>query len=82
MDGLKVLSNMREALEFLLTGENTPAGQKIKKQVIEDISASVIKELQNQKLSNGTWDYLEPHAFEIMERIENPEVKALHIMEG
>ena len=82
MDDLKRLSNMREALEFLLTGENDTAGQKIKKQVIEDICAAVIRELGEQNLSHGKWDYLEPHAFEVMDTIENPEIKALHIMEG
>ena len=79
---LERLGDMAPALEFLLTGENDPAGQKTKAGVIEDISARVIAELKAQGLSDGGWDYLEPHAFAILERIENPQIRALHIMEG
>ena len=82
MDGLEKLAGMREALEFLLTGENDSAGQRIKSGVVEDICAGIIGELKNQKLSCGSWDYLEPHAFDIMEHIENAEIRALHVMEG
>ena len=81
MNSLEKLSNMKEALGFLLTAENNKSGQKIKAQVIEDICATVIKELKAQCLSDGNWDYLEAHGFEIMERIENPQIRNLHIME-
>ena len=33
-------------------------------------------------LTDGGWDFLEPHAYEVMERIEDPEIQALHVMEG
>ena len=79
---LERLGDMAPALEFLLTGENDAAGQKTKAGVIEDLSARVIAELRSQGLTDGGWDYLEPHAFEIMERIENPQIRALHVMEG
>ena len=82
MDELEKLSDMKEALEFLLTGENDSSGQKTKSGVVEDICASVIKELQAQKLTDGSWDYMEPHAFEIMDRIDDPGIRAMHIMEG
>jgi hypothetical protein len=42
----------------------------------------VIAELHAQGLSDGHWDFLEPHAFEIMKRIRRPEIDALHVMEG
>ncbi|MGI5976813.1 MAG: DUF4037 domain-containing protein [Candidatus Limivicinus sp.] len=79
---LEILGDMREALEFLLTGDNDSAGQETKAGVIEDISAAVIRELRAQKLSRGSWDYLEPHAFEITALIKNPELRSLHVMEG
>lgn len=82
MDGLPKLASLREALEFLLTGENDRDGQRLKSGVIEDISAAIIKELRSQGLTDGAWDYLEPHAYEITERIKDPEVRAMHIMEG
>lgn len=81
MGELGRLSDLRDALEFLLTAENDAPGQKIKAQVIEDICASVITELKEQKLTDGSWSYLEPHGFEIQERIELPAIKALHILE-
>ncbi len=82
MDELEKLKDMKEPLEFLLTADNDEAGKVTKAGVIEDICAAVIKELQLQKLSDGSWDYMEPHAFEIMERIEDSEIRALHLMEG
>ena len=82
MDGLTKLKDMKEPLEFLLTGDNDEAGKLTKAGVIEDICAAIIKELQSQKLSDGSWDYMEPHAFEIMERIQDSEIRNLHLMEG
>lgn len=82
MDALPVLGDMRPALEFLLLGENDGDGRGTKAGVIEDICAAVIRELRAQSLTDGGWDYMEPHAFEIMERIEDTKIRALHIMEG
>lgn len=82
MEELGALSDMRPALEFLLLGENDEEGLNVKAGVVEDICAAVIKELQKQRLSHGNWDYMEPHAFEITEHIENPQIRALHVMEG
>ena len=82
LEALPLLGQLRPALDFLLTGENDAAGQQTKAGVIEDICAAVIRELQVQGLSGGDWDYLEPHAFAIMDSIGNPEIRALHVMEG
>lgn len=82
MDDLVLLADMRPALEHILLADNDEAGQRLKAGLIEDVCAGVIAQLQAQGLSAGSWDYLEPHAFEITERIENAEIKALHVMEG
>ncbi len=82
MEELKILGDMREPLEFLLLGDNDDAGLITKSGVVEDICAAVIRELKNQKLTDGNWDYMEPHAFEIAERIEDDGIRAMHIMEG
>lgn len=82
MKTLPLLGGMEEALSFILTGDNDEAGQKTKAGVIEDVSAAVIAELKRQKLSDGNWDYLEPHAFEIAEHIQNIDLRSMHIMEG
>ncbi len=82
MDDLPLLSDMRPALDYLLTGENDGSGRATKQGVVEDICAAVVRELKRQELTGGDWDYLEPHAFEIQRRIENQQIRALHIMEG
>lgn len=82
MDGLEKLSSMKDALEFLLTAENDEQGRILKSAVAEDVCAAVIRELKSQHLTHGSWDYLEPHAFEIASHIESPQLRALHIMEG
>ena len=48
----------------------------------ETVAAAVVRELQRQELTNGNWDYLEPHAQAITRRIQNPDIAALHWMEG
>ena len=82
MAELETLGNLREALEFLLTGENDEQGRILKSAVVEDICASVVGELKKQHLTHGSWDYLEPHAFEIAEHIQSRELRSMHIMEG
>ena len=78
---LPLLSEMAEPLEFLLTGENGPGGDALKAQLVEEVCASVLKELAAQGLCRGTGDYLEGPAFEIQRGIENAQIRAMHIME-
>ena len=49
---------------------------------IEAVCGQIIRELKRQGLTDGGWDYLEPHAYEIMERIQDGEIRNLHVMEG
>lgn len=82
MSTLEKLGQLREALEFLLTGDNDSAGQKLKTQLVEDVCANVVSELRGQHLSCGSWDYLEPHALDMHEHIQSARLRSLHIMEG
>ena len=82
MSGLEKLGRLREALEFLLTGDNDPAGRKLKARLVEDVCANVVSELGAQRLTCGRWDYLEPHALDMHEHIQNARLRSLHIMEG
>lgn len=82
LEDLPLLGEMREPLTFLLTAENDADGRAVKQGVVEDICAKVIEELRGQGLSDGGWDFLEPHAFAVQEGIEAPEIRALHVMEG
>ena len=82
MAELPLLGSMKEALEFLLIGENDGAGQRLKAQLVEDVCGAVVKELQRQKLTCGNWDYLEKHALDMHEHIQNRSLSSLHILEG
>ncbi len=80
--GLGTLGDLCEPLEFLLTGENGGEADALKAQLVEDVCASVARALRAQELSHAAGDYLEAHAFDVQEHIENPAIRALHIMEG
>ena len=82
MKGLERLASLREAFDFLLTAANDEEGRVLKSALIEDICATLVLELKAQHLTHGSWDYLEPHAFEIASHIQSPELRAMHIMEG
>ena len=71
---LEYLSELKEPLGSVLTDP--------REETIEEISAAVIAELRRRGLTAGSWDYLEPHAYEIMKHIGNGEIAALHVMEG
>ena len=71
---LDVLSEQKTALEEILAA---PTEERI-----EAVSAAVIETLRTQGLTEGRWDFLEPHAYELMKHIENPEIAGLHVMEG
>ena len=80
MERLSLLGEMREALSFLLTAENDAEGQALKQAVVEDICANVIAALRAQHLSDSGADYLEEHAFAVQERIEDAELRRMHIL--
>jgi len=82
MRALETLGDLCEPLEFLLTGENGGEADALKAQLVEDICASVVRELRGEQLTHASGDYLEEHAFSVQEHIENPAIRAMHIMEG
>ena len=79
MGELEKLSSLKDALEFLLLGENDSI---LKQGVTEDICSQIIGELRAQNLTDSPSDYLEDHAFEVQERISSRAIRSMHIMEG
>lgn len=79
MRNLEQLSRLADALEFILSAE---ADAGLKSSVIEDTCAVIIAFLRSEGLSDSRSGYLEQHAFEVTERIENSEIRSMHIMEG
>ncbi|MFR1834362.1 MAG: DUF4037 domain-containing protein [Lachnospiraceae bacterium] len=77
---LEHLSHLADPLQDLLLnwGANPEECQKS----IESICWDIILEIKRQGLSKGSWDYLEPHAREIMEQIQDAQIRNLHLMDG
>jgi len=70
---LRILGGVALSLDKLLL--------KPGEEQIEKIASQIICELRRQRLTEGRETFLEPHAYRIMEKIENPEIRALHVME-
>ena len=62
------------------TGEGTE--EKKVRNGIEAVCGQIIGELKRQGLTDGDWDYLEPHALCVMERIRDGQLRNMHVMEG
>lgn len=80
---LPLLPELGEELSALLlsqTGEG--AGEKKVQNDIEAVCGQIIRELKRQGLTDGGWDYLEPHALCVMERIRDGRLRNMHVMEG
>lgn len=82
MKDLPVLSEISSDLEWLLAEQNKGEMTAVKKDRIEEVSSKIIDELKHQKLTDGNWDYLEPHAFSVMTRIQDEQIRSLHVMQG
>ena len=78
---LAILNDIAPKLEFLLCEATSKDTAKQKLEVIEEISAKVIEELKNQKLSESNSDYLEHHAFSVASKIRDEVLKNTHIMQ-
>lgn len=76
---LPVLGDMAAPLEFLLADD---APDNLRQDVVEDICRRIASVLRERGLSDSPETFLEAHAMELMKRIENREIRALHIMEG
>lgn len=82
MRELPVLGGLAVKLEQLLVMENSKENFPIKRNLVEQISQSVIDELKKRELAEGDGDYLEAYAFSVMKRIENPQIRGLHVLQG
>ena len=79
---LPILAECEPSLEGLLEYGNDKNEFKLKCEIIEDLSKMLINELKNQNLSDATCYNLETHAYSITDKIQNAEIRNMHIMEG
>lgn len=77
---LPYLQSSVQKLERLIALPDGPANTWQKIQLIEDISQDIIQRLKMENLTSSNDSFLEPHAWQIMARIEDPRIKNLHIM--
>lgn len=82
MDGLDKLSDLKDPLEYLLTSDNDSYGQSVKQGMIEDIAASLVKEVSLQFGCRFEDNYLEPVAFKLNSLIKDSELRDMHILLG
>lgn len=75
---LPVLGELAGTLERLLAdplGPETADG-------IESVAAALIAQFRERGLSDHPSEFLEPHAYEIAAKIQDPALRAMHIMEA
>ena len=77
---LEILSALYSDLEYLISSGNTTPEAKTKADIIEKISAALIRELQKQALTASSSDSLEAHAYSVNDKIRDPEIRNLHIL--
>ena len=80
LKGLPKMSQFYYELEYLISSSNTEKEAKLKEEIIEKISTSVIAELKFQKLTNSTSCNLESHAYSVNDKIDDSEIRNLNIM--
>lgn len=77
---LPLLADEAEALELLLTTDNSPAMVQAKADLMEDLSAAVIQVLQAQGLTEAVCGDLGKHACSVNDRIADPALRNAHIL--
>lgn len=79
MKELPVLSEIGDMLS-LLVNDSYASGQKL--MIIEAICNIIIQELTLQGLTTGEDNFLENHTGNIMDKIKDPYIRSLQVMEG
>ncbi len=81
MRELPILGDKADALEYLICEETSLKTVSLKSEIIEDISKCIIEELARQNISNAKSEFLEPHAYSVAEKINDCELRSMHIMQ-
>ena len=82
MRGLDKLSLLAELMEYLLTTDNEEEMAREKQAVMESVAGDVIDELNEQQLTKAVCMDLEKHAYSVNDRIEDPNLRNMHILAG
>ncbi len=82
MRQLPVLGQIADALQAMTEMDNTPASAAAKQEILEDVAAVVISQLQEQSLTRAGCGDLEKHAYSVQDGIRDACLRNMHIMEG
>ncbi len=82
MKHLEKFPHFSEKLSDLLTLGFSADEIRTKQDIIECICAEVADYLRQSGLAQSSSDFLEPLAFQVQNKIRNPQISSLHIMEG
>lgn len=74
------LSELYDALEYLITTDNDKKTADVKSEVIEDIAAAVADELRHQSLISAAGCELERLAYACNDRIADPDIRNLNVL--
>lgn len=77
---LPVLSEIEQPLIFLTENGNDKATASAKAEIIDDIAALIIKELQKQDLTDATCNNLETHTYSVNYKISDGEIRNLSVI--
>lgn len=80
MENLEIFSDFAPILTDILTEDYSDSGLKQSK--IEKICSDVAEYFRQSGLSRSQSVFLEPHAYEIQNKIKDINIRSLHVMEG
>ncbi len=79
---LPVLGNIGDTLTVLTELDNSRENANMKQEVIEDVASLLIAAFKAQGLSEAICGDLEKHAYSILDSVNDPMLRNMHIMEG
>lgn len=82
MRSLELFPELADRLTELITGDFSQDKAAAKCEIVESICSEIADYLRKSGLSSSASDFLEPHAYEIQNKIKNSSLRSLHIMEG
>lgn len=82
MEELPILGHIGDALQALTELDNSPANARVKQEIMEDTAALFIQAFRDQNLTEAVCGDLEKHAYSILDGVQEPNLRNMHIMEG
>ena len=74
------LSDLADALEYLITTDNDKKTAPVKSEVIGDVARAVADELRQESLTSTAGNDLERHAYACNDKIGDPDIRNLNIL--